>query len=128
MTTTLQSAISSRKPSPGTAILYLEPTPERKPLLLLDKSDDKQVFPDLVLLDLMLPGLSGEEVLPKIKGIPTIVLSAKVGMDNKVKLLLDGAVDYVTKPLNIKELLARITVQLRKSVCANSKTPNSDLR
>ena len=53
--------------------------------------------PDLVLLDLMLPGLSGEEVLPKIKGIPVIIVSAKVDVDNKVKLLLDGAVDYTLK-------------------------------
>lgn len=72
--------------------------------------------PDLVLLDLMLPGLSGEEVLPKIKGIPVIVVSAKVDIDNKVNLLLGGAADYVTKPFSMKELLARITVQLRKAV------------
>ena len=71
--------------------------------------------PDLVLLDLMLPGLSGEELLPKLKGIPVIVLSAKVDVDNKVNLLLGGAVDYVTKPFNTKELLARITVQLRNA-------------
>ena len=71
--------------------------------------------PDLVLLDLMLPGLSGEEVLPKIKGIPVIVVSAKVGIEDKVSLLLGGAVDYITKPFDMKELLARISVQLRKS-------------
>lgn len=69
--------------------------------------------PDLVLLDLMLPGLSGEAVLPLIKGIPVIVVSAKADIDNKVALLLNGAVDYVTKPFNIKELMARISVQLR---------------
>ena len=69
--------------------------------------------PDLVLLDLMLPGLSGEEVLSKIKGIPVIVISAKVDIDNKVELLLSGATDYITKPFNTKELLARITVALR---------------
>ena len=69
--------------------------------------------PDLVLLDLMLPGLSGEEVLSKIKGIPVIVISAKVDIDNKVELLLSGAADYITKPFNTKELLARITVALR---------------
>ncbi len=70
--------------------------------------------PDLILLDLMLPGLNGEEVLPKIKGIPVIVVSAKVDIDNKVDLLLGGAADYVTKPFAMKELLARISVQLRK--------------
>lgn len=72
-------------------------------------------LPDLVLLDLMLPGLSGEEVLPKIKGIPVIVVSAKIGIEDKVSLLLGGAADYITKPFDIKELLARISVQLRKS-------------
>lgn len=70
--------------------------------------------PDLILLDLMLPGLSGEEILPRIKGIPVIVVSAKVGIDDKVSLLLNGAVDYITKPFDMKELLARITVQLRR--------------
>ena len=51
--------------------------------------------PDLVLLDLMLPGLSGEEVLPHIKNIPVIVISAKVDTDSKVNLLLSGAADYL---------------------------------
>lgn len=70
--------------------------------------------PDLVLLDLMLPGLSGEEVLPHISTIPVIVLSAKVDVQDKINLLLGGAADYITKPFDINELLARITVQLRK--------------
>lgn len=69
--------------------------------------------PDLVLLDLMLPGLSGEEVLLHTKGIPVIIISAKIDVDNKVGLLLGGAVDYVTKPFHTKELLARIAVHLR---------------
>ena len=54
--------------------------------------------PDLVLLDLMLPGLSGEEVLPHIQNTPVIVLSAKVDVQDKVNLLLNGAADYMTKP------------------------------
>ena len=70
--------------------------------------------PDLVLLDLMLPGLSGEEVLPRIQGIPVIVLSARVDVESKVSLLLGGAADYMTKPFDPKELLARITVALRR--------------
>lgn len=69
--------------------------------------------PDLILLDLMLPGLSGEELLPKIKDIPVIVVSAKADTADKVGLLLSGAADYITKPFHIDELLARITVQLR---------------
>ena len=71
--------------------------------------------PDLILLDLMLPGLNGEAVLPKIQGIPVIVVSAKIDIDNKVDLLLRGAADYVTKPFHIRELLARIFVQLKNS-------------
>ena len=60
----------------------------------------------------MLPGLSGEEVLSRIRElrgpreIPIIVMSAKVDVDSKVELLLGGAVDYVTKPFQMKELLA----------------------
>jgi two-component system OmpR family response regulator len=71
--------------------------------------------PDLILLDLMLPGLPGEEVLPQIKDIPVIVISAKLDVQHKVKLLLGGAVDYLTKPFDTRELLARITVQLRNN-------------
>lgn len=74
----------------------------------------KNNTPDLILLDLMLPGLSGEEVLPKISDIPVIVTSAKVDVKDKVALLLNGAADYITKPFDIDELLARIIVQLRK--------------
>lgn len=70
---------------------------------------------DLVLLDLMLPGLSGEEVLPYMQNIPVIVLSAKVDVQDKISLLLGGAADYMTKPFDTGELLARIAVQLRKS-------------
>ncbi len=71
--------------------------------------------PDLVLLDLMLPGLSGEEVLAKIEGIPVMVVRAKVGVEDKVSLLLGGAADYITKPFDSRELLARIAVRLRES-------------
>lgn len=87
------------------------------------------VKPDLVLLDLMLPGLNGEEVLPQIKGIPVIVVSAKVDVESKVDLLLGGAVDYVTKPFNTKELLARITVHLRNAANtpANSSLTFDDI-
>lgn len=70
--------------------------------------------PDLVLLDLMLPGLSGEAVLPHLNGIPVIVLSARAAVEDKVDLLQGGAVDYLTKPFDTRELLARIAVQLRR--------------
>ena len=70
---------------------------------------------DLVLLDLMLPGLSGEEVLPHIGELPVFGLWALVGVQDKVNLLLGGAADYMTKPFDTKELLARITVQLRRA-------------
>jgi DNA-binding response OmpR family regulator len=68
---------------------------------------------DLILLDLMLPGLNGEEIVKKVKDIPIIVVSAKISAEDKVKVLLDGANDYITKPFNKEELLARIKVQLR---------------
>lgn len=78
-------------------------------LLVLDRAR-----PDLVLLDLMLPGLEGEEVLPRLKGIPVIIVSARIDPNHKADLLLEGAADYVTKPFHTKELLARIAVQLRR--------------
>ena len=71
--------------------------------------------PDLVLLDLMLPGLSGEALLPRLEGLPVIVVSAKAAVNDKVNLLLGGAADYLTKPFDTQELLARITVQLRRT-------------
>lgn len=70
--------------------------------------------PDLILLDLMLPGLNGEEVLPHLTGIPVIVLSARAAVEDKVDLLQGGAADYLTKPFDTRELLARIAVQLRR--------------
>lgn len=79
-------------------------------LLLLEKER-----PSLIILDLMLPGISGENVLKKISGIPVIVVSAKVGIDDKVSMLLGGAADYITKPFNTRELVARVEVQMRKA-------------
>lgn len=74
----------------------------------------KEKKPDLILFDLMLPGMSGEDILPQIQGIPVIVVSAKTAVEDKVELLLGGAVDYLTKPFDMKELLARIKVRLRE--------------
>lgn len=73
---------------------------------------------DLVLMDLMLPGMSGEELLTQLRhnlSIPVIVLSAKESLDDKVKVLGLGADDYMTKPFEKPELLARIQAQLRRS-------------
>lgn len=88
----------------------------------------KTLRPDLILLDLMLPGLSGEELLPHMQGIPVIVVSAKADLDSKVGLLLGGAADYVTKPFETRELLARIAVALRQApVVAGDVLRISDL-
>lgn len=77
---------------------------------------------DLIILDLMLPGVGGEELIKKIKNIPIIVLSAKLNVDDKVNCFDLGANDYLTKPFNSKELKARIDVQLR------DKDVNSELK
>ena len=71
----------------------------------------------VVLLDLMLPGISGEEVLQEIRkqgNTPVIILTAKDTIDDKVEVLQSCADDYVTKPFDIKEVLARVAVQIRR--------------
>ena len=83
---------------------------------------------DLILLDLMLPGMSGEEIIKKVnKTIPIIVLSAKASSEDKVKALINGANDYITKPFDKKELLARIQVQLRINSCQNKNLKYKDI-
>lgn len=72
---------------------------------------------ELVLLDLMLPGIPGEAVLEEIRkkgNLPVIVLTAKDSLDEKVEVLTSGADDYITKPFEIREVLARVQVQLRR--------------
>lgn len=76
--------------------------------------DQNQV--NLVLLDLMLPGINGEEFLQEIReksGVPVIVISAKTEQSSKLELLTNGADDFITKPFDLRELLARIDIQLR---------------
>ena len=68
---------------------------------------------DLILLDLMLPDIGGEEIIKKVKDIPIIVISAKMSEEDRVENLLNGANDYIIKPFSLNELLARIKVQLR---------------
>ena len=66
----------------------------------------------------MLPGIKGENVLQYIRersDIPVIVITAKDSLDDKIDVLVNGADDYITKPFEIKEVIARITVQLRHS-------------
>lgn len=78
---------------------------------------------DCILLDLMLPGKSGEEVLQEIKkqcGTPVIVISAKADIDNRVNLLENGADDYITKPFDLREVMARIRLQLQKTAAGQS--------
>lgn len=89
-------------------------------LMLIEKENI-----NLILLDLMLPGLNGEEIIKKIKNIPIIVISAKISPEDKVNVLLSGANDYITKPFNKEELLARIAVQLRIN---ENKDVNKELK
>ena len=76
---------------------------------------------DLAVMDLMMPGMSGEELLPKLRekqNIPVIILSAKDGLDSKLSLFDAGAEDYMTKPFEVAELIARIGVRLKKAFSA----------
>lgn len=83
---------------------------------------------DLILLDIMLPGLNGLEVLRRLlreKEVPVILLTARDAVMDKVSGLDAGAVDYITKPFAIEELLARIRVALKlhRSTSGKSGTP-----
>ena len=71
---------------------------------------------DLVILDLMMPGMTGEELTRQIREInktPIIVVSAKCSTESRIDLLAMGADDFLSKPFDVKELLARVDVQLR---------------
>jgi two-component system OmpR family response regulator len=74
--------------------------------------------PDIIVLDLMLPGLSGERLLERLRtvsAVPVIVVSAKREEDDRVTALDLGADDYLVKPFSVRELLARIRAVLRRS-------------
>lgn len=73
---------------------------------------------DLILLDIMLPFLSGDELLKEIRGIsetPVIIISAKDKVGTKIDLLKLGADDYITKPFDLGEVVARVESNLRRS-------------
>ena len=70
---------------------------------------------DLILLDIMLPACSGYDILPKCKDIPVIILTARDGVYDKVKGLNRGAEDYIVKPFDMLELIARVNVVLRRN-------------
>ena len=87
---------------------------------------DKELYV-LAVMDLMLPGLSGEKLLPKLKekqSIPVIVVSAKDSLDSKVSLLTEGAEDYLTKPFELEEFVARVGVQVRRFSNEDNKVEN----
>lgn len=80
---------------------------------------------DLAVMDLMMPGMDGEELLPKLRekqDIPVIILTAKDGLDSKLFLFELGAEDYMTKPFEVAELLARIRVRLKNALYGNKLT------
>ena len=77
---------------------------------------------DMVLLDLMLPGITGEifiEEIRKIKNTPIIVISAKTAMEDKINVLKLGADDFISKPFDVNEVLARVEALLRRSKITN---------
>jgi two-component system, OmpR family, response regulator MtrA len=85
----------------------------------------RDVKPDLVLLDVMLPGLDGIQVCAQIRaesGVPIIMLTAKSDTADVVRGLESGADDYVVKPFNPKELVARVRTRLRPALPATSDT------
>mgnify|MGYP001121852941 CR=1 FL=1 len=85
---------------------------------------------DLVLLDVMLPGENGFDVLEKIRkqyAVPVIMLTAKDSPSDKVNGLGIGADDYVTKPFNMEELLARVASQIRRNTVFRDGIPQEKL-
>lgn len=70
---------------------------------------------DLIVLDIMLPEMDGFEVLEQVKGIPTILLTARSSVEDRVKGLIMGADDYLTKPFEMLEFFARVEAILRRT-------------
>lgn len=89
----------------------------------------KSFAPDLILLDIMLPELSGDVVLKRLRkftNVPIIIVSAKTMVQTKIDLLKIGADDYMTKPFDLYELLARIEANLKRALPIQCQ--NDDLR
>jgi DNA-binding response OmpR family regulator len=82
---------------------------------------------DLVLLDVMLPNLSGFELIKHIHGTPVIFITAKSNLEDKVFGLTSGAEDYIVKPFEIIELIARIHIVLRRGKSGNDKVTIDDV-
>ena len=86
--------------------------------------------PDLILLDLMLPQLDGYEVCRQIReagsSIPILILTAREDEDDKVKGLELGADDYITKPFSVRELLARVKTNIRRSAMITESADDTD--
>ncbi|MCH2227603.1 MAG: response regulator transcription factor [Candidatus Caenarcaniphilales bacterium] len=132
---------SSQKDPKFTKVLVVEDEPQILRLIELELkyegydvitcTDGKEALslvrehnPDLILLDCMLPGLSGEEVCVKLRDEgfdqPIIFITAKDGIDDKVKCLDSGADDYLAKPFVAEELLARIRAIFRRKAPGQS--------
>ena len=75
----------------------------------------KTEHPDLVILDVMLPGLSGFEIMRLLNSVPVIFVTAKTGLDDRLKGLSLGADDYIVKPFEMAELIARVQAVLRRT-------------
>lgn len=91
----------------------------------------KQMNFQMVILDLNLPGLRGEEILSFIRqkgDMPVIVISAELSKETKVKALLGGADDYITKPFDLDEVAARIATNLRRAKTSGKSDEESILR
>ena len=84
---------------------------------------------DLLLLDLMLPGIKGEDLIDEIRKssiIPIIVISAKSAQEDKINVLKIGADDFISKPFDINEVIARVEAQLRRYKAFSSSKTNSN--
>ncbi len=93
----------------------------------------EEVIPDVIIADLMLPGLKGEDFVKIVKSkvktasIPIIIISAKDGEDKVVELLKSGADDYLTKPFSIKILLSKIDVLLKRTQKSSNRIAYSNV-